>query len=571
MNRELWRLAGPVGPFVTASAAVGLAVTACHVLQGWFLALTLSAILSPESNMEAFRWIGAAVVTLAVRGALTWIAELTAQNTAQRTKRYLRERLLRKLFALGPVWAAGRRSGDLQATVVTGVEALETYYSRYLPAIFVAVLGCSGTLLCVAYVDKESACLLALFVIALPTVDQLWLRWHLPRTSGVFAAMGMLNAYFLDTLQGIATLKAFDAIAGRRAELARRTLALRRESMMTLRVGLLRAGLSGLISMGGIAVVLAVDCWRTTQGELSPIALYITLFLAREAFRPLERFEREFHTAWAASSAAGPIASLLAAPTVVHEPVSPARAPSRSTITFENVSFSYASAESPALSAVSFAIHEHERVALVGASGAGKSTIIALLLRFFDPQAGAVRIGDADIKLLRLADLRSRVSVVSQDTVLFHGTIEDNLRFARCDATAQDIRAAAKAAHIDEFIQSLPLGYDTQVGERGSQLSGGQRQRIAIARALLKDAPILVLDEATSSVDSAVEQAIQAALTNLAQQRTSIVIAHRFATIRSVDRIFVLERGSLVEVGTHAELSARRGLYSGLSFSEGVL
>jgi ATP-binding cassette subfamily C protein CydD len=193
------------------------------------------------------------------------------------------------------------------------------------------------------------------------------------------------------------------------------------------------------------------------------------------------------------------------------------------------------------------------------------------LLRFFDPQAGAVRIGDVDIRLLSLAELRSRVSVVSQDTFLFHGTIEDNLRFARTDATAEDIRTAAKAAHIDEFIQSLPLGYDTQVGERGAQLSGGQRQRIAIARALLKDAPILVLDEATSSVGSASEQAIQAALTNLAQKRTSIVIAHRLATIRSVDRIFVIERGSLVEVGSHAELSARRGLYSRLSFSEGVI
>jgi ATP-binding cassette subfamily C protein CydCD len=501
---------------------------------------------------------------------LVWASEIAAQKTAQGTKEYLRERLLRKLLELGPGHVARRQTGDLQTAIVAGVEALEAYYSRYLPAIFVALIGCTGVVLCLAAVDWRSALLLAAFVVALPVADRLWLRWRMPKSSGIFAAMGAFGAFLLDSLQGIVTLKAFDASARRRAELARHAAALRRESMATLSVTLMRTGLTGLISLGGVAAMVGVNAWRASAGELAPVVLFMTLLLAREAFRPLDRLEKAFHTAWAASGAAAPIMALLAEAPAVREPAAPAPRPARSDIVFDAVTFAYAEGDAPALRRASFAVGERSLVALVGPSGAGKSTVFALLLRFFDPQAGAIRIGGVDIRTLSLADLRSLVSVVAQDTYLFHGTVEDNLRLARPDATLEEIRAAARAAHIDDFIAGLPQGYATEVGERGAQLSGGQRQRLAIARALLKDAPILLLDEATSSVDPAGEQAIQQALAELGRRRTVLVVAHRLSTIRNADRILVLEDGAVREEGRHDELLRHGGLYSKLVLAQGA-
>ncbi|MFT3721852.1 ABC transporter ATP-binding protein [Pseudorhodoferax sp.] len=564
MNRPLLQLAGVARWRVVLATTVGLLATACHVLQGVFVSLALAALLAGSPLRRATGWLAAFAAVVAVRGVLVWLAEVVAQGVAQRTKEDLRQRLLSCLVELGPGLSSHRRTGDLQATIVAGVEALESYYSRYLPAVFVAVFGCAGVLLCLAWVDWKSALLLAAFVAAFPVADHLWLRWRMPTSSGVFAAMGAFGAYLLDSLQGIVTLKAFDASARRRSVLARRAADLRRASMATLTVSLARTGLTGFISLGGIALVLAFNAWRTAAGELAPFALFLTLFLAREAFRPLDRLEREFHTAWSASGAVAPIAALLEATPDVRGPGRPAALPARSDIAFENVDFAYGKGEAPALSSVSFAVREKEFVALVGPSGAGKSTVIALLLRFFDPAGGCIRIGGTDIRTLDLDALRSLVSVVSQDTFLFHGSIEDNLRIAKPGATLDEIRAAAGAAHIDDFIQGLPQGYATPVGERGARLSGGQRQRLAIARALLKDAPILLLDEATSSVDAASEQAIQQALAALAGRRTTLVIAHRLSTIRRADRILVLDAGRIVEQGDHGSLAGAEGLYARL-------
>ena len=569
MDRKLLALAGPVGWPVTASVLLGVAVTAGYVLQGLFLAFVLGAIFSGAGIQATVAWVAACAAVVIARVVLVWTVEIAAQRTTQSTKEYLRERLLRKLIDLGPGYAEGRQTGDLQTTIVGGVEALEAYYSRYLPAIFVALIGCSGVVLCLAYVDWPSALMLGAFVLGLPIADRLWLRWRMPKSSGVFAAMGAFGAFLLDSLQGIVTLKAFDASTRRRARLTHHAAALRRESMATLSVTLMRTGLTGLVSLGGVATVVAVNASRVAVGELAPVVLFMTLLLAREAFRPLDRLEKAFHTAWAAGGAAAPIMVLLTEPLAMSDPAEPASRPARSDIVFDNVTFAYAEGDAPALRSASFSIGERSLVALVGPSGAGKSTVATLLLRFFDPQGGAIRIGGLDIKDLSRTDLRALVSVVSQDTYLFHGTIEDNLRIARPEATATEIRAAAKAAYIDSFIEGLPQGYSTEVGERGTQLSGGQRQRIAIARALLKDAPILLLDEATSSVDPASEQAIQQALAELTRRRTTLVIAHRLSTIRNADRILVLDGGMVREEGRHDDLVQRDGLYSRLVLAQG--
>jgi len=569
MSRQLLDLAWPVRSKIAMSVMIGVLITGCYLLQGVLLALILAALIAEGGLAGAVPWLFGFASVVLIRGGLAWLAEMAAQATALATKEELRRKLLTRLIEIGPGAAARRKTGDLQTTIVAGVEALESYYSRYLPAVFVAVFGCLSVLLGLAFVDWRSALLLGAFVAALPIADFFWLRWRMPKSSGIFVAMGEFGAYLLDSLQGIVTLKAFHAIDRRRAALADRAGDLRREAMAALAVTLMRTGLTGLITLLGSAVVLSFNSWRVAAGDLAPVALFLTLFLAREAFRPLERLEKEFHTAWSASGAAAPIAELLAAAPLVSEPERQASLPGHTDISFESVAFSYEDDAKPALSSVSFTVKENEFVALVGPSGAGKSTVISLLLRLFNPQAGVIRIGGTNICDLPLDTLRSLISVVSQDTYLFHGTIADNLRLAKPSATLAEIQAAAQAAHIDAFILSLPKGYETEIGERGAHLSGGQRQRIAIARALLKDAPILLLDEATSSVDPRNEKAIQDSLDALARRRTTLVIAHRLSTIRKADRILVMADGRIVEEGPHDQLERRGEHYSRLMLAQG--
>jgi ATP-binding cassette subfamily B protein len=240
--------------------------------------------------------------------------------------------------------------------------------------------------------------------------------------------------------------------------------------------------------------------------------------------------------------------------------------PAIGSVAFENVSFSYAARKSEkALDGVSFIAEPGETLALVGASGAGKSTIYNLLLRFYDPDAGIVRVDGVDVKDADLSALRSRIALVPQDVALFADTVAENIRYGTPAATLSEVRRAATAAQADDFIRRLPDGYNTRLGERGMSLSGGQRQRIAIARAILKNAPLLLLDEATSALDAESEGAVQRALEGLMKDRTTIVIAHRLATVQKADRILVMENGRIAESGTHVELVRRGGIYAHLA------
>ena len=569
MERDLLTLAKPVRGRIILSVILGLFITAAYVVQGICLAMALNSLLISNDPQATMVWLSGFIAAVLVRSALIWWGELAAQTTGLAVKTALRDRLVTKLLELGPGYALRRQTGDLQATIVTGVDVLENYFSRYQPAVFVAIAGCFVVLAIVAGFDMPTAVVLAFFVISAPIAATLWRRWRMPSSSGTLAAMGAFASYLIDSIQGIITLKAFDASASRRETLTRKAAELRAASMRTLSISLFRHGLMGLITLGGVAVVLALNAWRVSTGDLAPSALFITLFLAREAFRPLDRLEREFHTAWSARDAAPPIAALLAEEAAISTPAVPSPRPRQSDLQFNNVSFGYDGATGKALSDISFQVAENELVALVGPSGAGKSTILSLLLRFYDPETGSIQIGGTDIRQLSLEDVRAMFSVVSQDVWLMHGSVEDNLRVARPDATQGQIEEAAQAAQIHDFIASLPQGYQTELGERGALFSGGQRQRLAISRALLKDAPILLLDEATSSVDPASELAIRTTLETLGRHRTTLVIAHRLSTIRRADRIVVLNDGKIVEVGDHASLERAAGEYARLLQAQG--
>ena len=567
MNATLWVLAGPIKRHMALSVALGLLVTGAYIGQGILAALALSAIFSAQDYARAAWCVAGLGGLLVVRGFLIWVQEIAAQKTAQATKESLRERLLAKLLQLGPAFVTAQKSGEIQAVIVNGVEAIETYYSRYLPTVAMAFFGCAIVLAFLATIDLTSALVLLPFVILAPLIADAWRKWRRPKSGGLFRAKADFGSYLLDSLQGLVTLKAFAATGPRRVQLVDKAQELRLEAMRTLSISLMRGGVTGLLTLGGVATVLSLNAWRVADHQIAPLVLFVSLFLAREAFRPIDRVEREFHAAYAGQTAAPSILKLLNETPRIVEATRPVMRPARADVAFENVTFSYDGGEA-ALKSVSFSIGENQRIALVGPSGAGKSTVIALLLRFFEAQSGAVKIGGVDVRDMALEDLRALIAVVAQDTFLFHGSIANNLRIARLGASDAEIEAAADAAQIGEFIRGLPQGFATEVGERGAQLSGGQRQRIALARALLKDAPILVLDEATSNIDPASEKAIQKALETLLANRTTIVIAHRLSTIQSADRILVLDAGKVVEHGTHDELARRGGLYARLTMAQ---
>jgi ABC-type multidrug transport system fused ATPase/permease subunit len=306
-----------------------------------------------------------------------------------------------------------------------------------------------------------------------------------------------------------------------------------------------------------------------TDGDLARTALPLATLLAAASFQPIVTIvtvAKELHQT---IGAARRFFAVEDEPVPVRDGAGtlPPRL-GRVGVTFDNVTFAYARTERSALHEVSFEVPAGKTVAVVGRSGAGKTTAAHLLLRFWDPQAGQIRVQSEDVRQLKLDDLRGLIALVAQDTYLFNTTLRDNIRLGRPEATDDEVLEAARAANVDEFAQALPEGYDTPVGERGLQLSGGQRQRVSIARALLKNAPILVLDEATSHLDAVSEAEVRQALDRLSRGRTTLVIAHRLSTIREADTIIVLDEGRVVECGTHAELVALDGLYSHLIASQ---
>jgi ABC-type multidrug transport system fused ATPase/permease subunit len=294
---------------------------------------------------------------------------------------------------------------------------------------------------------------------------------------------------------------------------------------------------------------------RTTPGGL--IAFIGSIFLMYQPIKALIRLHNQLQQAEAATQYAF---GVLNTQSCIEEPANPVPLRAQGAdIRFEGVNFAYG--EKSALSDINLTVETGHMVALVGSSGSGKTTLTNLLLRFYDPDQGVIRIGQTDIRQVALADLRRHIAIVTQETILFNDTISNNIALGRPGASSKEIVAAAKHAYAHDFIMDKPLGYDTVVGEKGLALSGGQRQRIAIARAILKNAPILILDEATSALDTESERAIQAALDELMQHRTTICIAHRLSTIQSADLIVVLHEGRIVETGRHAALLQHGGVY----------
>jgi len=376
-----------------------------------------------------------------------------------------------------------------------------------------------------------------------------------------------LSGHVADTLTNMDAVRAYASERREAAEHRRRVGEHRRLTLLcwdyhNLRIDMVVAPLSVVTNLAGLVLAVLV---ASRMGPAGVAAVVVTFAYFVQATKILFDFNQIYRQLERTVTEAAQFAELLLDPPTVLDPEAPEPAARvEASVLLERVRFTHAGNRAPLFDGLDLRIADGERVGLVGRSGGGKTSIARLLLRLMDVDGGRILVGGQDITRLSQADLRALIAYVPQDPVMFHRTIADNIGFGRPGAGLADIRAAADAAHVSEFVEALPQGYDTLVGERGVKLSGGQRQRVAIARAILRDAPILLLDEATSALDSESEALIQAALWTMMEGRTAIAVAHRLSTVAGMDRLVVLDRGRVVEQGTHAELLARSGGYAQL-------
>ena len=544
---------------------------------------SLAAILNSASTI-ALAAVGALIVGLAAEGAtviglrpylialavltvfkaaMAWAESYISHRIAYGILAMMRARVFDAIEPVAPAYTLKRRSGDIISMVMADVETVELYFAHTLMPVLVALIMPLTALIILGSLHWILPLVLLPFlflVIATPIKmhhigDAIANRLRLQ--------LGETNAHMVDSIQGLRELVVFGRGSARLDEVEKNSRSLTETQRRNSRYLGSLGGLTEGCSMLGSLAVLVTGVLMVNQGMLPSYQLPLMLLMASAAFGPVMNIAKVAKQVSMIMAAAERVFAVLDEPVVVRDypDVEPLGAV-EPTLAFEDVTFHYQPDEPPVMQNVSFDVQAGENVALVGPSGSGKTTVVNLLLRFWDPQQGRITLGGHDICTLSLTELRNYISVVQQDAYLFNTTIRDNIRIGKPDATDAEIEDAARKAYIHDFITSLPDGYDTMLGERGAKLSGGERQRISIARTLLKDAPILILDEATSNLDSENEQAIRNGIARLMEGRTTLVIAHRLSTIATADRVVVLDHGRVVEAGTHADLMTGEGTYA---------
>jgi len=544
--------------------AVGLGLTAGFllILQAWLLAEIVSEVIFEKAalaDVQLHLWAMLALFLL--RAILAWASEQAAFRAAAGVKLQLRDRLYRHLQQLGPLYLSRERSGDLVNTLSDGIEALESYYARFLPAMSLVVLLPLSILVFVFPIDWISG-LVMLITAPLIPLFMLFIGKGTERLNQrQWRKLARMSAHFLDVIQGLTTLKLFNASRREAEAVGRISEEYRRDTMAVLRMAFLSSLVLEFFATVSIAMIAVLIGFRLYYGEMDFSYGFFVLLLAPEFYLPLRTMGTHYHARMEGIAAAERMVEILEIP-VPKQNVGEKPAPTieQHSIRFEQVAFSY-EAGREALNEITFELRPNERLALVGPSGAGKTTIINLLLGFATPDSGEIHIGDVPLTQINLQQWRQQLAWVPQNPKLFHGSLLDNICLGQNETKMSAVREAARLARADEFIDRLADGYETLIGEHGQGLSGGQIQRIALARAFLKNAPLVILDEATANLDLRSEALIREAISELSKGRMVLSIAHRLNTVQDADRILVLDAGRVREQGQHAELIEADGLY----------
>lgn len=568
---ELWLKSHKkdIRPALNRAVGLGLFAGWLIIVQAWLLARVVSAVIIGHQHLGDVWWYLVAMLPIfALRFALMRASEDVAFEAAAQVRRDLRARLYDHLQALGPLWLTRQSSGDLANSIVVGIDALEAYYARYLPNMSLTALVPLSILMFVLPQDWISglvllgtAPLIPIFMILVgkgtETLNQE--QWQL---------LARMSARFLDALQGLTTLKLFGVSRHEAEVVAALTEQYRIGTMKVLRMAFLSSVVLEFLSTVSIAMVAVLIGFRLFYGKMEFFNGFFVLLLAPEFYLPLRNMGTFYHARMEAIGAAQSLLKLLNTPIPPHaQPAGGTQqldAADHVRIRFDAVSVRYADNLAPALDAVSFAAPARGLTALVGASGAGKSTVLHALMALVQPAQGRILVNDTPLNALDGADWLRQVAWVPQRPHVFEGTVRDNIALGQTRATQEDVECAARAAQAHDFIAALPQGYDTPLGERGMGLSGGQVQRLALARALLKSAPLVLLDEATAQLDAHTQALVGEVIFRLARQRCVILAAHRLSTVLRADHVVVLDAGRVVEQGAPQALLAAGGAFAAL-------
>lgn len=567
---ELWlkRRKRPIRAPLNRAVGLGLAAGWLVIAQAWLLAKVVAEVIIGHRTLgDTWPLLAAMLPIFALRFALVRASERVAFEAAAQVRRDLRARLYAHLQALGPLWLTRQSSGELANALVTGIDALEAYYARYLPAMALTALV---PLSIVAFVFPQdwisglvmlgTAPLIPLFMILVGKGAEILnqQQWQL---------LARMSARFLDSLQGMTTLKLF-GVSRREAEVvAALTEDYRIGTMKVLRVAFLSSVVLEFLSTISIAIVAVLIGFRLFYGEMPFFNGFFVLLLAPEFYLPLRSMGTHYHARMEAIGAAQGLLTLLDTP--VPGRVRPAGGtlappPGAPAVSFDGVTVRYADDLPPALDAASFTAPGPGLTALVGASGAGKSTALHALMGLIRPEHGEIRIGSVPLHDLSPDDWLRHVAWVPQRPHVFDGSVRANIAPGEAQPPDDAVERAARGARAHDFIVALPEGYDTPLGERGAGLSGGQIQRLALARALYKPAPLVLLDEATAQLDAHTQAQVGESIVALARSRCVILAAHRLSTVLRADHVVVLDAGRVVEQGTPAALLAAGGAFAAL-------